>query len=189
MNVLVKKTNKTTMKQFLLPLFFLILLTACEIDTGTVQFPDGEVEGYYPVYEDQETSRIEVLPARGLSSPGKIYVHNQYLFVVDQGEGVHVINNNNPDEPQPVSYIAVPGAGDIAVKGTALYVSQIDDLVVINITNPENPEVVRKLEDVFYYDVNAYPPQNGVYYICPDPDKKVIKWVKGTIEDPKCYLR
>lgn len=76
---------------------------------------------------------------KGLTSPGKIFYYNGYLFVNEMNSGIHVIDNRNPENPINVGFMDIPGNLDMAVHGDVLYVDSYLDLVAINITNPEAP--------------------------------------------------
>ncbi len=106
---------------------------------------------YEPVYLLSEDIRIDIQAEspRELRSPGKIYFHNQYVFINEVREGIHVINNMNPSNPINEAFVPIPGNLDIAVKGNILYADNYMDLLAINITNPTAPTLEKRVEDVF----------------------------------------
>ena len=89
-----------------------------------------------------ETSRI-------LENPGKIYVKGNFLFINEIKKGLHVIDNSNTASPRIISFIAIPGNGDMAVKGNILYADNYTDLVALNISDPTNVKEVGRIENVF----------------------------------------
>ena len=89
-----------------------------------------------------ETSRI-------LENPGKIYVKGNFLFINEIKKGLHVIDNSNTASPRIISFIAIPGNGDMAVKGNILYADNYTDLVALNISDPTNVKEVGRVENVF----------------------------------------
>ncbi|MBT8394605.1 MAG: hypothetical protein KJN66_07110, partial [Bacteroidia bacterium] len=98
-------------------------------------------------------SSVEVLGPQNIDEAGKIYAYNDYIFVNDQFKGVHIIDNTNPESPQAIAYIKIPGNVDISIKNNYLYADSSVDLVVFDISNINGIEPVERLEDVFsFYD-------------------------------------
>jgi hypothetical protein len=144
------------------------------------------VRGYKPIYDNYENLRkVEVQPAKKLKRPGKIYIKDDVLFVNELGEGIHIFDNRDKANPKPVAYIAIPANQDMAIKGTTLYADNADDLVAIDISNPFQAKVVKRIEKSFPYPY--YPPQRGVRFECPDPAKGyVVRWELTELTNPKC---
>jgi hypothetical protein len=106
-----------------------------------------------PVYVSMAELRSQVgsEPARAMEKPGKLFSFAQYVFINEIGEGVHVIDNRDPRNPQSVSFIRVPGVHDMAVKGNTLYVDSYTDMVSIDISDPVNAREIGRQEDAFVY--------------------------------------
>jgi hypothetical protein len=128
-----------------------LLFSGCEdkcqrITTYTVFDP------VYMTLNDFRTS-VKSLPAQSLINPGKIYIKDNYLFVNELGKGIHVFDNSNPSAPQNISFINIPGNVDMAIKGNILYADSHIDLVAIDISNPAEVKVSKRLENTFdvYY--------------------------------------
>ncbi|GAA4421413.1 hypothetical protein GCM10023187_57270 [Nibrella viscosa] len=86
---------------------------------------------------------------RTLVKPGKIYTKDQYLYINEIKEGIHVIDNSNPSDPKMVSFIRIPGNGDIAIRNNILYADSYMDLVAFDISDPRNIRPVNRVENVF----------------------------------------
>lgn len=178
------------MKRTLLATCLTLLTISCyyrdsEPFTGNVKF-DGT--GYRPVYASAEVvAKVAVSAARPLKSPRKIYTFDRYLFINEAGEGVHIIDNADPKNPENLSFISILGNYDIAVKGTWLYADNISNLQVIDIADPRSPKLVKTIPDAI--PTHSYPPFQGIYFECPDAKKGVVvDWEKVTMdEQPKCY--
>jgi hypothetical protein len=97
--------------------------------------------------EIQQSIRAE--PARSLESPGKIYTIGKYLFINEIKQGIHIIDNSNPSAPRTVSFLKIPGNGDMAVRGTILYADSYSELVALNIADPLNIKEVGRVSGVF----------------------------------------
>lgn len=92
---------------------------------------------------------IELRGARELENPGKIYYYYDILLVNEFQAGIHIIDNSNPENPQHLSFINIPGNVDMAIKDNMLYADNYVDLVTLDITDPRNPVFVGRTEDVF----------------------------------------
>ncbi len=80
--------------------------------------------------------------------PGKIYVRGNFIFLNELDKGIHVIDNTNPQSPQRVAFITIPGNIDLAVKGNMLYADMYTDIVTIDITDPRNVVLKKVNENV-----------------------------------------
>ena len=65
---------------------------------------------------------------RALEQPGKMYVKGKYLYVNEIKKGIHIIDNGNPASPKFVTFINIPGNGDIAVR---------DSIATVTLNRPE----------------------------------------------------
>jgi hypothetical protein len=114
---------------------------------------------YEPVYTTVEEIRqsITVLPAQPVNTVGKIYFKDGFLFLNEPGEGIHIINNQNPAVPVPLRFVKIPGNYDLAIKGNTLYADSYVDLVAFDIADISNIREVNRLEGVFgNYRVMGY---------------------------------
>ncbi|MBK6621716.1 MAG: hypothetical protein IPH04_03955 [Saprospirales bacterium] len=110
-----------------------------------------------PVYKSLEEIRqdITVEAARDLEKPGKLYFYNNYVFINELRQGIHVIDNADPKNPVQVAFIGIPGNVDMAVQGNILYADNYIDLLAIDISNPASPLLSGRSENVFqplWYD-------------------------------------
>lgn len=149
--------------------------------------PVGSGETYRPIYSSYDQIRtVETLPPRPIRTPGKIYVKDGFLFINDVGQGIHIVDNHDPANPVKLSFVAVPGVRELAIKDSILYTDNIVDLVALNVANPRNVRLVKRIENAFPY--TAYPPMQNVRFECPDSDKGlVVGWEKADLKDPQCY--
>lgn len=182
--------KKDVSKPYKYVLIFLVLfsssmlLTNCN-PSGSDDFGVGTVEGLRPIYA-LENANILHTAAKKINNPGKIYVYGDYLFISEKMQGIHIIDNSNPEFPQPVGFIQVPGNADMAVKENVLYVDNLKDLVAIDISDPTQTKEIKRIKNVFSAS-DQYPTQDGIYFECVDESKGyVIGWEKAILEDPKC---
>ena len=111
---------------------------------------------YTPILKSKEDIRIPIVidEPQELINPGKIYYFQNYLFINEREEGIHIFDNSDPSNPVNLSFIQIPGNIDMAVQGTYLYADNHMDLITMDISNPAQPMYVSRTEDVFpvYYD-------------------------------------
>ena len=135
----------------------------------------NEYRYYEPVYTSLEEIRssVEVADPAPVTTIGKIYLKDHWLFVNDPGKGIHVIDNHDPSNPVLKSFITIPGNYDLAVKGNTLYADSYIDLVAIDISDINNVHEVNRLENIFS-NYNTL----GFYL---DPSLGLItEWVENT---------
>ena len=106
---------------------------------------------FEPVYTPLEEVRaaVKTLPAQEISQAGKIFYSNGFLFINEPNKGVHVIDNRNPSQPQNITFINIPGAFDMAVKGHVLFSDSYIDLVAIDISDIHNVKEIGRVKDLF----------------------------------------
>ena len=89
--------------------------------------------GYEPVLmtRDALESAVQLKDSREIERPGKIWIYDEYIFVIEQYRGIHVIDNSIPSEPQTVAFIQVDGCTDVAVNDGLIYANNAVDLIGI----------------------------------------------------------
>lgn len=121
--------------------------------------------------------RAAVKPAapRDLENPGKIYFKDDYIFVVEEMKGFHLIDVSNPASPQKKAFVQIPGCVDIAVKENILYADSYVDMVAIDVSDINNMKEIKRVKDVFPYTV---PPAGNEYRLAEVDKEKgvVIDW-------------
>ncbi|MEQ1797257.1 MAG: hypothetical protein ABL872_04850 [Lacibacter sp.] len=173
------------MRKIHLLLFAMLFLFACD---GSIYFDPLNQQAYVPVYaKPADLDNIGVEAAKAISKPGKIYVIGNLLLQNDVNTGVHFIDISNRSQPRKIAFLHVPYSTEISVKNNYLYVNNFNDLLVFNISNPQNPSLIKRLENVFPYHNSEYPPVSNTYFECVDASKGiVVDWKIETVKDPKC---
>jgi hypothetical protein len=122
--------------------------------------------------------------AEDIKQPGKIYFKDNFLFVNEQGKGIHVIDNSNPAEPQIIAFYEIVGNVDMAIRGNILFADSYIDLVAIDISDVNNPIEVSRIENVF----PEIAPEGNIWfpYAMVDRTKGVIVgWEVKTITEDR----
>lgn len=143
---------KITIRNLFLFVVLALLAASC-MDEYTEEFTANKP--VYMTYENLRSS-VKYSEARDLKNPGKIYFKDDLLFVNEELEGVHVISLANPQNPQNIGFIEIPGNVDIAIKNNSLYADSYVDLVVIDISDVNNPYEVSREKDVFPYTLPPF---------------------------------
>ena len=144
------------MKQsrYLFPLLVLILAFSSACTDKTYETFQANV----PIYKSYEDLRqaVKMTPARKMYNPGKIYFKDQFIFINEKMEGVHVFDVSDPDNPQNRGFIEIPGNVDIAIKENILYADSYIDLVSIDVSSFTAIAEVGRLEKIFPYTLPEY---------------------------------
>lgn len=141
------------------PLLFSIgLLTAGIILILCTSFSPAEsyYYGYKPYYmkrADLNNSVVYQDTAHDMVDPGKIYVRGNQLFINEKYQGIHIVDNSNPEMPTRVAFIFAPGCIDMAVKGDIIYLDNAVDLVAFDIASKQ---VTERIENAFPPPISPY---------------------------------
>ncbi len=106
---------------------------------------------YNPIYTTLADIRINIQsePPRELVNPGKLYFYNNYILVNEIREGIHIIDNTDPKNPNNLAFIPIPGNVDMAVRNNTMFVDNYMDILSIDISDPFNPILKHRVEDVY----------------------------------------
>ena len=94
---------------------------------------DNYPAAYEPILmtRSEMEKSVQVRDVQEIEKPGKIWVYNQYIFVIEQFKGIHIINNADPTNPVNIGFIQVDGCTDVAVKDGLIYANNAVDLIGI----------------------------------------------------------
>ncbi|MEA4936525.1 MAG: hypothetical protein VB102_07785 [Paludibacter sp.] len=154
-------------------------LVACENNISeTVTYKINE-----PVFMDMDAFRSSVKvksEVHELTGYGKICYYNGYLYMSEPGKGIHIINNQDPAHPQVVGYIELLGNADLSIRNNLLYADSYIDLVWFDVTNPAQPQLSGRLENVFPEAIPMIENGLGVDYMMSygeeRKDKVIVGW-------------
>ncbi|WP_159475553.1 LVIVD repeat-containing protein [Dyadobacter sp. 3J3] len=146
----------------------------------------------HPFSEIRDSVRF--LPAREMEDPGKILVKGTILFVSEIKKGVHIIENSDPTNPVFLSFLQIPGNGDLAIYQNRLYADSYSDLISFDITNLNDIKEVERAQQVFksgWFNGKWWSVQDGGLYFGEKIEKYVTEIVNCdepedliAIEDP-----
>ena len=126
--------------------------------------------------------------------PGKIYVKGTLIFQNELGNGIHIIDNADPTIAKRIGYIRLLGNTEMSIKGNFLYANSYADLVIIDVSDWQNPVLVKRLKNAFYQGMTAQTysfiplPEHKVYYECPNFYAGIqTGWIKDSVNNYYCY--
>jgi hypothetical protein len=172
------------MKKLLYFSLFLIVFS-CQPDRGDSPI---QVMGLAPIYaSSSNVNAVGIEAVRATTNPGKIYAYANFLFQVEQYQGIHIIDNTNPAQARKVGFIQVPMATEIAIKSDHLYTNNVNDLVVFRLQSSGSVQLVSRIKDAFPVIDQVHPTDGNTYFECVDPSKGVVVgWERKMLNQPKC---
>jgi len=143
------------MKVYRFLLIGLLFVSLVSFEFEDPMYNPSEYEARIMYRKDLEKS-IELSGPEDLTSSGKLYYKDNFIFVSKRYEGIHIIDNHDPVNPQNIGFIKIPGCMDMAIKQNILYADNATDLVAINLSLlPTSLEVVKRISKAF---PNPLPP-------------------------------
>ncbi|WP_420604044.1 LVIVD repeat-containing protein [Flagellimonas sp.] len=130
-----------------------LAFVSCDTNDDNGDYADYLVARPLVISKAEFASSVDIIPPRPINESGKVYTYKDYIFVNDKYEGVHVIDNSNPQQPVKISFIKIPGNVDISVKDDFLYADSLMDLIVLDISNINAIEQTNRLENVLYNNI------------------------------------
>lgn len=146
--------------------FLLASLASCQ-DNCEQTYTEIAYEPVYTPLSEFRDTQPEMQAARVMENTGKIYLKYPYVFVNEQDKGIHIIDDSNPQSPQTIGFLAIPGNRDVAIKGSTLYADSYTDLLAIDITDLTNPRLLDRTPWVFMGNFM----RNGFHL---DPEKGLV---------------
>ncbi len=104
------------------------------------------VEPVYKTFDELHTGTAVVEGPKALVNTGVLYYYNDKIYINERSEGIHVIDNSDPQNPVNTEFIAIPGNESFAIKNDILYASSYIDLLAIDLNSQQ---VVGRTESVF----------------------------------------
>ncbi len=92
---------------------------------------------------------IKTMESRDLERTSRISFKDDYIYIVELYEGIHVINNVNPQAPKTEYFISIPGCVDMAIKNAELFARSAEDLVAIDISDISNVKEITRVKETF----------------------------------------
>jgi hypothetical protein len=138
-------------KQIFAPLLFLALgafvSASCVDDSNRNSY--SQYEPIYILRSDMDKA-IKFVGEKQMNNTGKIYIYKDFLFVNEQNEVIHIVDNVNPKDPKRLGFIAIPGNRDLSIQGGILYADNVTDLLSIQLPIENKPfKLLHRQMDLF----------------------------------------
>jgi hypothetical protein len=94
-----------------------------------------------PVYvslDEIRASNPELVLPQPIVKPGSVAHFQNKIFLGELGQGIHIIDNADPNNPVNSAFIAIPGNTSFAISNGILYASSYIDLLTIDLTGGSN---------------------------------------------------
>jgi hypothetical protein len=136
------------MKKLLLFTAFAIMFASCgnQLCKQTVSYTKA-----IAIYGDIDEIRNQPVNVdiREIENPGKIYIGDDFILIGEEGRGIHVLDNTNPNSPIQTNFIQIHQNKEFYVEGDALYAESFTDVVKYDISNINNVRVESRASNVF----------------------------------------
>lgn len=134
-----------------LPIFILAILSggflSCRDKCKETRVVIKEIPIIHPFSEIR--NGVKILAAKDIQDPGKMYAKDNYLFINEIRNGIHIIDNHDPSSPVNISFIQIPGNGDLAIQGDILYADSYSDMVSFDISDPANIKETGRVNNMY----------------------------------------
>ena len=138
---------------YILMIAFSFSFSGCELMNGTEM---ADVAYFKPIFATVEelTMDISIDPPLDYTQSGKVITYGDYVFVNSPNKGIHIVDNTDPSNPINKLFISLAGNIDMAIVEDHLYADMFSALVVLDISNIDEPILLEDytVEDVFYFD-------------------------------------
>lgn len=126
----------------------LMAIQSCNKDLGKLEVTYTKA---IAVYSDLAEMRSMPLMAetQPVVNPGKIFVAEEIILIGEEEKGIHIIDNSDPTNPVPVAFMNIPGNREFFVENDQIYAESIYDMVKIDISNKQQPQLVSRVENAF----------------------------------------
>lgn len=142
---IIKPSN---MKKYLINALLLLIVVAVFTHCKKDEYEVIRITKMITV-EQMRAMTVGMTKAVQAKATGKIYIYNNYLFINEPNEGIHIYNNANPNAPVNIAFLQIPGNVDIAIHNNILYADNFIDLLAFDISNMSNIQQVKRVKDVF----------------------------------------
>jgi len=132
---------------FLLLGGFVLVLSSCLKDSGSTTLTYFKAT---PVYQDLDQLWEDdlVTEARSIEDPGKIYIGEDFILIGEENEGIHIVDNNDINNPITKAFINIPSNKEFFVEGSTIYAESVTDFVKIDISDLDNVNLIHRNKNV-----------------------------------------
>ena len=128
-----------------------------------------------------DLNRIGTVSGQDYLSMEHVVHQGHYAYVAVAGDGIYTIDFSDPASPRVIDTFAlVSSARDMALLGTSLYVVTNSELMILDVSNPEDLVVVGEIQEFTDRYYRVFPLMENVLYTYTS--KKFLKTID--VSDP-----
>jgi hypothetical protein len=107
-----------------------------------------------PLYEAKSVIRssVQIETPLQIDSVAEMLSYKQSLFFRNGTDGIHIVDNANPGQPENHTYIKIKPCFAMEAHDDQLFVIHGTDLVVLDISNPKAPTLMHRVNDRYNGD-------------------------------------
>jgi hypothetical protein len=133
------------------------------------------VNNYKPVIMNRATfeASVKMLPIKKIVKSGKIYIKDDIMLVNDVNNGFHIYNYSEATNPVKIAFLEIPGATDVAIRNSTIYINQAVDLVTLKY------DLTTNKVSVLYRNRNIFPQKISPQGFGPTAKENeiIIDWI------------
>jgi hypothetical protein len=130
-------------------LFFIIVTISTLFCSYEPYYDDYTAYKAVLMTREQLESSIKTDTPQKMKNPGKIYLKDHFIFIIEKYKGVHIVDNSDRLNPVKKGFIHIPGIVDVAIKGDVLYADNAVDLVALDIHNFPEVVLTQRIKNTF----------------------------------------
>lgn len=167
--------------------YFFLLCSCTDEDVNPGK--DLNITGLKPVYITFDSTIIRSEAPRDFDMLGNVVTLDDFILIIEELVGIHVIDNSNPSNPVTIQFWNIPGISEFTISDKTLYATFGADLVLIDITDLYDIDFVGYIEDFFSESEDMPWPDNYFGpFECVDGSLGIpIGWVNAELNNPKCW--
>lgn len=121
---------------------------------------------------------VKLVGPENIESPGKIWIYGNYILLIEQFKGIHLINNSDPNNSVAEAFIKVDGCVDIAVKDGIIFANNAVDMIGIRVNSAfDEVEVVSRNRNILPA-LSSPEPWSDWYFVTQLPANMIIvRWI------------
>lgn len=160
--------------------FKILLLAICISSLGIMAFQFSQVPNanYEPILmsrADMEAS-VKLGEPRNIVSPGKMWLYNELILLVEQYRGIHIIDNSNPSSTKTIGFIQIDGCTEITMKGDILYANNAVDMIGIKSSDFASIEIITRNRRMLPQIASPEPWNDWFYYDKLPENTVIVRW-------------
>lgn len=112
------------------------------------------IEKHKFVSIEEYARSFKVESSRAIEVSGATVLLDQYIYVVEQNKGIHIINNQNPSSPIKVGFLTISDVSEVHAKGNTLYCFNYNRAYLFDISNRSQPVYKKYINNLGFEDPN-----------------------------------